>query len=98
MFFHTKEEESPWIEIDLGSIQPIARIEVANRDDCCLDRAVPLVAEVGTDRLHWREVARRPDSFRTWDATFKPVPARYVRMRVDRYSVLHLARVSVRAK
>jgi hypothetical protein len=98
MFFHTTEEESPWIEFDLGGVQPVARIEVENRDDCCLDRAVPLVAEVSTDRLHWRKVARRADSFRSWDATFKPVPARYVRLRVDRYSQLHLVRVSVRAE
>jgi len=98
IFFHTEDEDSPWVEIDLGKPQAFSRIEVINRDDCCLERAVPLIAEVSTDREHWREVARRADSFRTWDATFRPATARYVRLRVNRHSALHLVRVSVRAE
>lgn len=98
IFFHTNEEDSPWVEIDLRSAQSFSHVEVVNRDDCCLDRAVPLIIEVGNDREHWREVVRRPDSFREWDATFKPVSARYLRLRVDRHSTLHLVRISVRAK
>jgi hypothetical protein len=98
IFFHTREEESPWLEIDLGSAQSFARIQVTNRDDCCIDRAVPLLAEVSSDREHWREVAREPDSFRQWEATFPATSARYVRVRVDRHTILHLARVSIRAR
>jgi hypothetical protein len=98
IFFHTSEEDSPWFEVDLGGSQAIARVEVSNRDDCCLERAVPLLVEVSEDRQHWRAVARRGDSFREWEAKFAPVKARYVRLRVDRRSVLHLARVSVRPR
>jgi hypothetical protein len=98
MFFHTNEENSPWVEIDLGSSQTFARIEIVNREDCCLERAVPLVVEVGDDQSHFHEVARHLESFRDWETTITPVKARYVRLRVDRRSVLHLVRVTVRAR
>jgi hypothetical protein len=97
MFFHTTEEEKPWLLIDLGAPTEFARVEVVNREDCCIDRAVPLVLEVGDDETHFREVARNPEAFRDWEATFAPLKARYVRLRVDRRSILHLVRVSVRA-
>jgi hypothetical protein len=98
MFFHTTEEDSPWVELDLGSPQTIARVTVVNREDCCSERAVPLVIEVGDDQKHWKQVARVQDTFRDWDASFEPVKARYVRARVDRRSILHLIRVSVWGK
>lgn len=97
MFFHTTEEEKPWVEIDLGSGQKISRVEVVNREDCCLERAVPLIVEVSNDRNTFQEVARRTETFREWETTFAPVTARYVRVRVDRRSILHLVRVTVRA-
>jgi len=96
MFFHTQEEQDPWVEIDLGSPQTFARVEVVNREDCCTERVAPLVIEVSDDGKTWREVARNPETFRSWEATFKPVTARYVRARVARRSTLHLVRVSVR--
>jgi hypothetical protein len=96
IFFHTAEEEKPWVEIDLGSPQTFGRLEVVNRDDCCSERAAPLVAEVSSDHEKWSEVARKPDTFREWTAKFNPTTARYVRLRVDRRSTLHLVRVSVR--
>jgi hypothetical protein len=96
IFFHTAEEEKPWVEVDLGSPQTFGRLEVVNRDDCCSERAAPLVAEVSSDHEKWNEVARKPDTFREWTAKFNPTTARYVRLRVDRRSTLHLSRVSVR--
>jgi hypothetical protein len=98
ILFHTSEEDSPWWEVDLGSAQTVARVDVSNRDDCCLERAVPLVVEVSEDRKQWRAVARRAESFRDWEAKFKPVQARYVRLRVDRHSILHLVSVAVRPR
>ena len=98
IFFHTTEENSPWFEIDLGQPVSFARVKITNRDDCCLERAIPLVIEVSSDRAKWQRVARRPDSFRAWDATFGTVTARYVRLRVERYATLHLGKVSVHAR
>jgi hypothetical protein len=96
MFFHTQEEEKPWVVFDLGSPQSFSRIEVVNREDCCPERAVPLVVEASDDENNWREVARRTDSFREWETTIKPTTARYVRLRVDRRTSFHLIRVSLR--
>lgn len=98
MFFHTTEEEKPWIEFDLGAPQEFARIEVVNREDCCPERAVPLIVEVSNDKAKWKEVARRTDTFREWETKIKPTTARYVRLRVDRRTSFHLVRVTLRPR
>lgn len=97
IFFHTLEERNPWLEIDLGKPTSFSLVEVTNRSDCCPDRAVPLVIEVGNDQTQWREVARRRDTFSKWRAEFAPTTARYVRLRVTRRSLLHLEKVAVRS-
>lgn len=98
IFFHTRQERKPWLEIDLGAARTLARVEVENRDDCCRERAVPLVVSVSDDAERWEEVARRRDSFRTWQRTFAPVRARYLRLHVNRRSTFHLVRVSAWAR
>jgi hypothetical protein len=95
IFFHTKEEPSPWIEIDLRAPTTISKVVVRNRLDCCWDRAVPLVVEVAESRLRYREVARQEDPFDEIVLEFAPTTARYVRLRVEKTSALHLERVSV---
>jgi hypothetical protein len=95
IFFHTRLDTSPWIDFDLGTTQFFNQLTVVNREDCCSERAVPLVFEVSDDREHWRAVAHHDEPFRDWDARFSPVRARYVRLRVARRSALHLVRVSL---
>ena len=95
IFFHTRHERSPWLEIDLGRPERIARVRVRNRTDCCSALALPLVVELSQDDQSWREVGRRESNFRTWSARFEPSEARWVRLRVDGESTLHLERVSV---
>jgi hypothetical protein len=95
IFFHTLEDDSPWVEIDLGEPTRISEVTVRNRTDCCTDRALPLVVEVASEPGAWKEVARRTESFGTWEPTFKPVRARYVRLRVPRKTFLHLVEFSI---
>jgi hypothetical protein len=95
ILFHTTEENSPWLEVDLGSPQDFRKVTVVNREDCCSERAFPMIIEVGNDQKTWKEVAKITENFREWDGSFSPVKARYVRFRVDRRSILHLIRVSV---
>jgi hypothetical protein len=95
VFFHTKEDASPWIEYDLGAPKKFSRVVVRNRTDSVPDRAIPLVLEVSDDQKVYREVVRRPTSFRTWRADFQPQRARYVRLRVARRTWLHLERISI---
>lgn len=94
--FHTQDEENPWFEVDLGKPAQFSVVQVTNRTDCCPERAAPAIIEVSSDRSHWQEVSRRSDSYSVWTAKFAPVTARYVRVRVPRRTILHLAGVAVR--
>jgi hypothetical protein len=94
-FFHTTDENGPWLEIDLGKPLKFSGLRVENRRDCCFDRSVPLVVEVSDDQKSFREIARRTSGFSSWLASFSPTQARYVRLRVARQSLLHLSRVRV---
>jgi F5/8 type C domain len=94
-FLHTQEEDRPWVEFDLGQPRSVSAVRIINRKDCCAERAVPMIIEISRDQHKWRQVARRADTFSSWLAEFRPVQARWVRVRVDRVSLLHLARVRI---
>jgi hypothetical protein len=95
-FVCTIEEKDPWVEFDLGRPREFSTIEVENRRDCCPERAVPLFVEVSDNQKRWKTIARQEVEFKTiWRTTFKPVKARYVRLRVHKVTHLHLARVRI---
>lgn len=95
IFFHTGNEANPWLRYDLGSAKRVSGLTIVNRQDSLQARAVPLVVEVGDDGTTFREVARQTTAFSTWEPRFEPVTARFVRLRIDGTSVLHLERVEV---
>jgi hypothetical protein len=94
-FFHTAEENDPWVEIDLGAPSDFSAVKVINRRDCCSHRASPLVVEVSSDQQQWKQLARREGAFRSWKVQFPMQRARYVRVRAVGYKLLHLAAVRV---
>lgn len=94
-FFHTNDENQPWIEMDLGTIQRISSVKVDNREDCCSERAVPLLLEVSSDGKQWKQLARKNDVFTTWTAEFASVEARWVRLRLAKKGMLHLAGINI---
>jgi len=96
MLFHTETEYSPWVEFDLGAPKKIHRVEITNREDCCTDRAVPLVVETSTDRVQWKPAGRRETDFSTWTAEFPARSARYVKLSVPRNTAFHLQDVAIR--
>ena len=96
VLFHTRYENEPWVEFDLGGTKKISRIQVVNRSQCCQDRAVPLIAEVSNDHSHWKEVARQDTEFTTWKVRLPPTATAYVRLRVPRATYLHLIDVTIR--
>jgi F5/8 type C domain len=98
IFFHTKEEPSPWVEFDLGKPTVLRRVVTVNRRDGAEDRAVPLVIEVSDDTKEWRAVAREAKRFTSWEARFDATTARYLRLRTDRKSLLHLQSVEAYAR
>ena len=93
-FFHTEEQDSPWLEIELTG-GTVSGAKVVNRPDCCQPRAIPLVIELSRDHQSWNEVAHRSKRFSTWNVRFARQPARWLRIRVPRRSILHLAMVEV---
>ncbi len=95
IFFHTKEEQNPWFEYDLGAPTHFSSLTIRNRSDCCADRAVPLVVEVSNDRISYRELARQRTTFSVWKPKLEPQVARYVRLRVLRYAYFHLEEFQV---
>jgi hypothetical protein len=96
LFFHTQPSEHPWIEIDLRARRVIRSIEVANRSDCCEERALPLNFEIFDDaKQTWRFVVQRRAGFGVWSRSFPPVVARRVRLRLGGTGLLHLRRISV---
>jgi hypothetical protein len=94
-FFHTLNDATPWVEIDLGTSQKVSKVRVENRSDCCSERADPLIIEVSSDQKHWRKVANHEGEFSTWEAKFNPVSTRYVRVRLMRQDYFHLDAVHV---
>jgi hypothetical protein len=95
-FFHTSESDSdPWIEFDLGGSKSVSTVVVENRDDCCAERAVPLMIEVSDDQQHWRSVAKRREQFTTWRASFPVVQTRWLRLRLGHHGPLHLKSVRI---
>jgi hypothetical protein len=95
-FFHTAAELSASLTIDLKRETPLRRAIIRNRSDCCGPRALPLALELSRDQLHWQQVALRTRSFDVWRTSFSAQRARWVRLRVLRRSLLHLASVVLR--
>lgn len=95
IFFHTLEEENPWVQIDLQTAQSFSSATIENRLDVALERAIPLVLEVSTDGVTWKEVARREKKFEKWKPSFPTQTARFVRAKVPRRSILHLTAVRI---
>lgn len=93
--FHTVDSDRPWFRLDLGRVYSVHAVKVHNRTNCCRERALPLVIEVSVDGKTYHRVGYRRMLFDTYTQRFPSRPARYVRLRVDRRSVLHLLRVSV---
>ena len=94
IFFSTAEDDSPWIEYDLGGHRSFSSLAVGNRVDCCQERAFPMVVEVSDDRTSWRKIAEQPANFDVWRPSFPRERARYLRLRVTKRSFLHLDAVA----
>jgi hypothetical protein len=95
ILFHTRDEQGPWFEYDLGAPTAFSSMTIRNRRDYGADRAVPLVVEVSNDRQSYREIARRRDTFNVWRLEVAKQRARYVRLRVPRKTLLHLEAVQI---
>ena len=96
VFFMTNEEDHPWYLVDLGSPTKVHEVDVTNRLDAEQGAAAPLIIETSLDGVHFETQGLRDRAFGRLRARFSQTTARYVRLRVDRRSVLHLESVKVR--
>jgi hypothetical protein len=94
IFFHTKREARPWIEIDVGN-QRLRRVHVVNRAKH-RERALPLVLEIRGEDGKWREVGRKTEIFTQTTFEFPAVRTKRIRLKVDTdKGMLHLRQVRV---
>jgi hypothetical protein len=100
--FHTQEDDSPQLTIDLQKPRAVATIKVFGRGDCCFDQSVPLVLEISIDGTSFRPLSERTTEFSQSDPWIVKVghgvTARFVRLRVKHHGVLVLGEVAVYGK
>jgi hypothetical protein len=63
---HTGHDQPPWLQIDLGSPQPIGDIVTYNRFDGWQSEVLPLTVEVSTDGINYTFVGERTRLFSQW--------------------------------
>ncbi|MEM1357708.1 MAG: discoidin domain-containing protein, partial [Bacteroidota bacterium] len=98
---HTRSENNPWLEIDLGAVHQISKIELWNRTDCCRDRLTNMnilvkscLEEPGTPVLEENYIANPEDGNMLTFTTAQT--GRYVRIQLFvNNTYLHLAEVKV---
>jgi len=95
VLFHTTDAANNWVEVDLGAPKSVHMVEVVNRQDCCQERAFPLVVELSTDQKTWVEVDKKTEPFSRWTADFSSQQARWVRLRNTSKNFFHLQTFSV---
>jgi len=83
------ETQAPgmWFMIDLGAVQQISGVSMVSPDK---DFPRGYVLEVSADMQGWAEVGRKDPNWKSVEATFAPVRARYVRItqtRVPRWPI-----------
>jgi hypothetical protein len=96
VFFMTNEQDQPSYVVDLGSPTKVHEVDVTNRLDAAQAAAVPLIVETSLDGVHYEPRVVRDRAFSRLRARFPQTTARYVRLRVDKRTVLHLESVKVR--
>jgi hypothetical protein len=99
--FHSAEEDSPWLSIDLQRPYEISAVKIYGRGDCCFDQSVPLALEVSDDGTTYRQIAERTQSFSQsdpWIVRPDRTLARFVRLHVMRRSYLVVSEVVVNGR
>jgi F5/8 type C domain/Domain of unknown function (DUF4476) len=100
--FHTDALPDSWWQVDLGSVQPLDRVVIFNRQDCCAERARTLQVLLSDDGGSWRIVYKHDGSVFGGARDHRPLvvrlqgqPGRYLRLQLAERNNLHLDEVEV---
>ncbi|HTA92691.1 MAG TPA: discoidin domain-containing protein [Polyangiaceae bacterium] len=96
--FHSANERSPWLLVDLGQMTPLHEVRVFGRPECCYDQSIPLALEGSADGVTFTEIARRSEPFtqyEPWVVRPDAASARFVRLRTLRHSFLVVSELEV---
>jgi hypothetical protein len=80
---HTKVGGSPWVQVDLGKVYAIDKIDVYNRGDAYFDEGLPMTLQLSEDGVTFSDLEKRTTSFSQsapWVAKANGRKARYVRV------------------
>jgi hypothetical protein len=100
----TREQDQPWIQVDLRRPQSISEVLIYNRTDgpCHIhnraggmEHSSPLVLELSRDGRAFQKVAEHAGPFEVWDQPIQPQTARFMRVRLMRRDVLSLREIEV---
>lgn len=107
--FHTRSEDHPWWQVDLGQAYDLGLVVIFNRRDCCQERMRKFSILASMDGANWSTLYEY-DGARVWGSDGSPyrapvfttrngrgIPpkARYVRIVLDGRDCLHLDQVEV---
>jgi len=99
--FHTDNSENPWWQVDLGKLEPVARVVIWNRREAA-DRASRIKVLLSNDGKEFREVYQHNGAVFHGFSDKKPLVvrlknerARYVRLALPGRSYFHLDEVEV---
>ncbi|MBE3096166.1 MAG: discoidin domain-containing protein, partial [Planctomycetes bacterium] len=100
--FHTAQEDRPWWQVDLGTVQPLDRVVVWNRCSPDSSRARTLEILLSDDGKTWRKVYAHDGTVFHGVSDSKPLtvpmkgaPGRFVRLQLAEQTWLHLDEVEV---
>jgi hypothetical protein len=96
LIFHTNEEESPWVVVDLGKTRSVKDVRVINRVDWGSERGLPLKLELAGDDRHFITLGIRSTRFDEWHVTFATRKAHYLRLQAAGVTILHLREIQIR--
>jgi hypothetical protein len=91
----TREEDRPWLMLDLDAEKTVSRVVVYNCLDCVETSNTPLALELSRDARSFSEVGRRDQPFELWELPTSPRRARFVRLHLLLRGRLQLREVEV---
>lgn len=103
-FFCTRNDSTPWWQVDLGKVYPLSEAIIYNRQDCCQERARTLMVLLSNDSINWKPIYDniKDNGGKIFGLKGEPLhidlheeQARFVRLQLQEKIWFHLAEVEI---